>query len=1356
MLYTIWQIKRSFTNMLYLGFKEPEWKSIAEKINKLQDVWAYLDGNKEIIKDYLNSLNTNKDWKSIRTLDREDKISNMDNEALWKILVALGLDKTKISGDWYYLSFLANKINNFKYEKTQIQNIAKEDTKKLNEDIKSTILSPEQAIVRKFEAILLRGKPTKKQIIELQENLVKLGYKLEGKNNWIDWYYWGSTKDAFETEFKKTNEVIKNQKDNSVTDLESLSTNPEELAKIKEGLSYVLGRKIKNLDKAIRDFQKKVMPNHITVELDEITTIAINNAVINKRNAEAKKIEKVKKVKKKVVVDNAMNPQETGQNKSEVISTFYDWDTIDYYLKNNADRKAYIEFIYWKSKWEIEAIFKGLVPVYKSIEWNSLTPQNYSPLLKYVESKWYKSVSTIWWKANELNVLSLTLLNMLKDEKMDKNSKRKFLFDENGDGRIAEEKWELNKYYQTIKALHLDKWNGDWLWTVLENIWLWTEQDFWANPENLHSKRTRFIRALNDAIEAGWDITKLSKKWRAQEVAEKIANKTEQIKTKLRNELTAAVIKDLDWKMLHIPASNRQEIIEKSTKDFLDKLDINSIAVSMINSHPGLSISLIPDFAKDFVDSLNLWLDDSGNISVSVSVWLFKEFLNKYGTSVSVWISSALTPFLSVNQVVKKWEINDPKSLYDLSTDGTFVEWSVFWSVSKWWWAVGLNISKIDETTSRWIEKMVNKSKDLMEKVRIALLKWETKFPKDQNEYNRIKNLFDSHTKNMTREQKENYSQVIKNSFVQAYRNELYRNAEWIKVTGLSLWVISIAWFNTIPFIMLGWEKIKVDYEQKTTDIDGQLDISNRTKTLEEIWVKEVMYKWHKVIEVPTTFKSPLFAEWQVWKITLSIDPKSNIQVEKVNGKYYLSWDIKEIIHVEWTENKKENGKEKSILSKIIAINWGEKWKDNRYKENEKFWTITKDIKGWIEKLKASETISEQAKSVSDILSTFISHEALAHKKTAGITKLQKMIHEFKKSWKYGLDKVWNQYNKVISYKGFSEFAKEKGVKDITKLKDLSSANLSKADKIYILQSLNMSLTSRDIIKKQGEKYNMSKTIKEYETKNKRTSYFDKIFSKELSSFWPSIKEARKIWYSKNENKNSYNTTFIKDMVALSGSQIWKNTNTLSPLTWNFEVAWGKGEALVKLWELTKQQKADYLKMIPKYTLENYAKQLKTDINWFKKKVLSGEVKMTAYFAKIAQCLNDTICVDFETKDWIKVSASGVSSKFVQTNDVLNLVAIVTDEFKKKEEEETKETETKPDDDKDKTETKPDDKKEGEIKEDWEKITDENNEQKVTPIEETTEPKVPIKTDENVNRPTPIPKPKPTPIEEDKSNWWRW
>lgn len=323
-------------------------------------------------------------------------------------------------------------------------------------------------------------------------------------------------------------------------------------------------------------------------------------------------------------------------------------------------------------------------------------------------------------------------------------------------------------------------------------------------------------------------------------------------------------------------------------------------------------------------------------------------------------------------------------------------------------------------------------------------------------------------------------------------------------------------------------------------------------------------------------------------------------------------------------------------------------------------------------------------------------------------------------------------------------------------MKDLSSANLSKADKIYILQSLNMSLTSRDIIKKQGEKYNMSKTIKEYETKNKRTSYFDKIFSKELSSFWPSIKEARKIWYSKNENKNSYNTTFIKDMVALSGSQIWKNTNTLSPLTWNFEVAWGKGEALVKLWELTKQQKADYLKMIPKYTLENYAKQLKTDINWFKKKVLSGEVKMTAYFAKIAQCLNDTICVDFETKDWIKVSASGVSSKFVQTNDVLNLVAIVTDEFKKKEEEETKETETKPDDDKDKTETKPDDKKEGEIKEDWEKITDENNEQKVTPIEETTEPKVPIKTDENVNRPTPIPKPKPTPIEEDKSNWWRW
>jgi len=102
--------------------------------------------------------------------------------------------------------------------------------------------------------------------------------------------------------------------------------------------------------------------------------------------------------------------------------------------------------------------------------------------------------------------------------------------------------------------------------------------------------------------------------------------------------------------------------------------------MSYINEKVGAGTSVnISEFTHDFLDSLSLGASEDG-IGVSVSKGLFKDFLSKYGTGLTVGLSSTLRPFLGVSQSIGG-HIDDPRELFEMTTK-TKVKATAFGTVS--------------------------------------------------------------------------------------------------------------------------------------------------------------------------------------------------------------------------------------------------------------------------------------------------------------------------------------------------------------------------------------------------------------------------------------------------------------------------------------------------------------------------------------------------------------------------------------------------------------------------------------------------------------------------------------------------
>ena len=907
---------------------------------------------------------------------------------------------------------------------------------------------------------------------------------------------------------------------------------------------------------------------------------------------------------------------------------------------------------------------------------------NYSSFWDQLQKYGYKSDGFLDDK--EVVAVYTTMYDYARNQEnvktLSKEDKIKLLLN-NWDGLLKVWTWEVSNLFHTLDALHLDEKKGDGFPALIENLWLGTADAFLNSmSENLFSARERFQKAF-EAMNARYNITELTKKGRLSYVSAHILKEHKDFEKAFDAQLHTFFINQIDNNptLVNVPQSTK----EKFKKDFKNKFNVQALSFSHVNWVAWVWAGIdIQELTGWILDSLTVGVSEEGGLWLSVNKSLFKEKLSQYGTSVAVWISSTLAPFLWVSQRLTS-DAYTSKELFELTRE-TSIGSTVWVSVSTGAKIATINFSKINHETSKGIEQMVSGMSELLEKwVGKDILSWSEKYsnssatPKEQQVYEQMKSAFESATVGMTKEQKQQFMEIFLHSYVNAYRDQLYRNAEGIKLTSIWIWVISIEGFYNLPFLTIWGEKISTQKREVVRNFQRQAELTHTGVSLDRVGWKQDSIDGQKVLSIPQSFSSSKVEGWK-WQIQISAPENSKAQIKIAWGKVYIGWVwLDDISIIDSTYDGK--------LVRTLVI-WG--WvpdEDGKYvwsyNSVDKItqWVRTTTRTDWISEVLVWLETNDVIQNISQDITRMISSDALPDKNTPWISALQKSIFDFRR-WENNaanLDKVWSDYLKVISHPNFVKYAtkdnKIDGINFLTFVDANKKVSLNE-HKIYVLQSLAMALTSKWKLVAQGNTYKVEggkKSINEYNKAHNRDAYFDTMMAKEVPNLSTSIKDARSEWNKRFGEQTSYQRFTRKTWLALSGTQVWKATG-LTPLTDGYDLigTWNQ-DALVKIDKLTPASKAEIVAKIPNYALEWYLKQLRAlDINvvntqWVKNFIINGwinsaKIEMDVFFAKNAQCINDAIVIDLKVvqdgKDIpLIIWAWAQSTAMLQENNTMNL-----------------------------------------------------------------------------------------------------
>jgi hypothetical protein len=288
--------------------------------------------------------------------------------------------------------------------------------------------------------------------------------------------------------------------------------------------------------------------------------------------------------------------------------------------------------------------------------------------------------------------------------------------------------------------------------------------------------------------------------------------------------------------------------------------------------------------------------------------------------------------------------------------------------------------------------------------------------------------------------------------YVSHFKNELYKNASWIKLTTIWLGIILIPWFMPLPYINAGWELKWQDLKAvKWEEVKSEwfIDIS-------KIWWRSSReYKWLNLLSFP---------EGEIHMISSDIP---NVQIEKANWRIYFSWVNPDQINI------KQINTNDTYQNIVIIWNWRLD-KDKNYIDTW-IWNnpVTQEIQpektSWLSKGLEINIDKEvgNTQNLRNILNQVISYDALANSKW--LYKLQKMIFENRNYSKPTTDDVWNQYLEVLKDKWFKKYVNKKWSYD--NLLGLSNRNYTTNEEILILQTISSNLMEKWWLQAKWEDY---------------------------------------------------------------------------------------------------------------------------------------------------------------------------------------------------------------------------------------------------------------------------------------------
>ncbi len=876
---------------------------------------------------------------------------------------------------------------------------------------------------------------------------------------------------------------------------------------------------------------------------------------------------------------------------------------------------------------------------------SGLFKKNYNNMKSILEKNWYKE-KWAWLESKQIVLVIRTIFDYQETQQkiptMSDKDKFSLLVDFNRDGSINTDPnfylWEAQSLYLACNSIT----TNDWINNVLENLWFENIAKFSQEMgTNLFLAREKFQRKIAVLVQnsvAPWElITKWWVKKALDKKYEEKEEKTKQIKQDLENQI------DAKFSSLNLSQDEKRALV-------LEWINV------VIGSSKGIWVNIdTKNLTKGFIDSLQVWL-------VNGAPWIVfsKELFNRYGLAVGINLINFVIPLAQASYRLKQ---NDPKvrELFQKEIKWSY-EPSTFIAVTPWATVVWVWIERVDKKTSRGIEQMLASMKEVLIETKKDILAGKTfeesetaKILAKNNKNKQWANL-DISNQIIYEEMQEIYKRYIidsneketrlndlMSSYLAYYKDQLFKNAKWMRVNSLSVWFALLWWFLPIPFLALGWERVSSSYKEVNHSQVREENITRANispEKMQELWiVNNVIYKWQQCIKIIDN-KYKLSSSYE--KTFAEFDEK-DLYIPIIQNGEKIQFTIKEIVTAKWV--------------KIVIVLW--EWKKGEKGEDY--------ISTPYSPIESVNYVSNEK-----ILSnTTTIRENIAHifdwKLKKNIKSLQSNIFKALNR-EISLDSAWNDFIKTIQSSEFEKYLKDNvWAKDnLESLKKEITKTFTEGEKIFVLQAVIANLMKKEKFTYEWNRVTLQKNIKEYDKNNKRIEYFDSIFSEKFGNdtkLLNSIKDARKSWYSENGEAKSYtfDTVNTPSSIAFVWTESTERKKGLIPHMGVYNIA--KVEWKKSLIPLNIQNSDVVINSLPDNFLESLKDKINLSLPWKKKLTTIAEVRTfikdknnfeyTLAFAKVWECLNDALIMqDIKIKWWTSIEVTASWTVYKQKNNV--------------------------------------------------------------------------------------------------------
>ena len=422
MLFTLTHLNKGFVKLLisqywsegrnYQVWEDGAW--VAMELWNIVNKEDYIKRNQDIIFDYLKSLSSQWDLLNLK------KLASTDKKALNDLLNIIGLkteilkvseivkkleDYLKIK--WHInletkrnLDGLSQEINpSWKNPWTKIEESKNALDPKLQWDLDDINKKVEDDIIRNFDI----KKPSKAQIVQIQEILSKRWYKLWTGwklKNGIDWKFTWKTKNALLSEQKKLNAT----KSTEVTKWEDKDSKENQRVIEKWLENSLLLSYDPNIDKKDKEKTSKLQQVLSTRWYDLWKTGKNKNWVdglFGEKTKKALNLE-LNKVKTNTVVDKKESDNSQIEWKPNNIKiTAWFWESDYTKLRKNINNESFDNLIKWMSFEELKAFWQEIKDIseanYRKGSEYVYNWWNLSKITKIFEKRWYKADWVFGW-----------------------------------------------------------------------------------------------------------------------------------------------------------------------------------------------------------------------------------------------------------------------------------------------------------------------------------------------------------------------------------------------------------------------------------------------------------------------------------------------------------------------------------------------------------------------------------------------------------------------------------------------------------------------------------------------------------------------------------------------------------------------------------------------------------------------------------------------------------------------------------------------------------------------------------------------------------------------------------------------